>query len=287
MEEDAIVGETEAGMPSVGARLREAREMAGLDIAQIAAVTRIPQRHLQSIEEGRFSALPSRTYTLGFSRSFARAVGLDEHEILVQLREELAAGDPVDRGVPARFEPGDPARVPDRGLAWFALLATVLLLAGIYAFYQSYFAPGIDPAPLRDERAATIAASPVPTASDRSAASPVASGPVVFTNEADGTWVRFYDGAGKRLFEGIMARGDSFTVPADAANPQIRTGRPYAFAITVGGKPVPRLSDKDEIVSDLPVSAAALLARPPAPPPAQRPSPASSPAPAASATPAT
>lgn len=286
MEQDVNGEGNQPALHGVGARLRKAREAAGFDLAQIAAQTRIPQRHLQSIEEGRFSALPSRTYAVGFSRTYARAVGLNEHEIIDQVREELAMGSLDDRGVPARFEPGDPARVPDRGLAWFALLATVLLLAGIYAFYQSYFAPGIDPAPLRDESAPAAVASPKPTGSN---AAPVASGPVVFTNEVDGTWVRFYDGAGKRLFEGVMAKGDSFTVPTDAANPQIRTGRPYAFAITIGGRAVPRLSDKDEIVFDVPVNAAALLARPPAPPPtaATSPAPAMAPTQAASATPAT
>ncbi|QKG72049.1 helix-turn-helix domain-containing protein [Erythrobacter mangrovi] len=264
MEEDDIVEGTGAGADSVGSRLRVAREKAGLEIAQVAAETRIPQRHLQSIEEGKFSTLPSRTYAIGFSRTFARAVGLDEHEIMAQVREELAAGASDDRGVAARFEPGDPARVPDRGLAWFALLATLLLLAGVYAFYQSYFAPGIDPAPLREESVPVAAASPATISPVLEAVQPTVSDPVVFTNEVDGTWVRFYDGEGERLFEGIMARGDTFTIPADAVNPQIRTGRPYAFAITVGGKSVPRLSEKDETVSDVPVTATALLARPPA-----------------------
>lgn len=260
MEEDAIVEGAEAKAGRVGVRLREAREAAGLDIAQIATQTRIPQRHLQSIEDGKFSSLPSRTYAIGFSRTYARAVGLDENEIIAQVREELADGNGDDRGGASRFEPGDPARVPGRGLAWFALFATLLLLAGIYAFYQSYFAPGVDLAPLRGGEPVAVT-SRAPSAPAVSPEQKSATGPVVFTNEVDDTWVRFYDGEGQTLFEGIMAKGDTFTVPADAVDPQIRTGRPYAFAITIGGKPVPRLSERDEIVSNVPVSVAALLAR--------------------------
>ena len=61
----------------------------------------------------------------------------------------------------------------------------------------------------------------------------------MFTSLADGTWVKFYDGTGKRLFEGQMAKGQSYTVPGDAQDPKAWTGRPNALAITVGGQPVP------------------------------------------------
>lgn len=262
MEEDTTFEEQASHTGRVGDRLRAAREQAGYDLEQVAAETRIPLRHLESIEAGQFGALPSRTYAVGFSRTYARTVGLDEREIIDRVREELAEGDLDPRAVPSKFEPGDPARVPGRGLAWFAVLAGIILVAGIYAFYSTYFAPGLGPAPLQDpaeQAAADNAANAAPAATP--AAAPT-GGPVVFTNEMDGTWVRFYDAADNTLFEGIMAAGDKFTVPADADGPQIRTGRPYAFAITVGGQSVPKISEADEVVSKVPVSAEALLARP-------------------------
>ena len=267
----------------VGARLKAAREAAGKDLAQVAAETRIPQRHLVTIENGALTDLPARTYAVGFSRTYARSVGLDEREIVEQVRAELAANEGMDTG-PARFEPGDPARVPGRGLAWFALFAVLLLVGGIYAFYSSYFAPGMGPAPLREARAPAVAA---PTeAAAAATATPAAAGPVVFTSELDGLWVKFYDGAGERLFEGQMAKGDSFTVPADADNPQIWTGRPDLLAITIGGQSVPKLSQELETIRDVPVSAAALRERAapaPAPTTASAPAPAQTSVPAASA----
>ncbi|MEZ5680406.1 MAG: DUF4115 domain-containing protein [Erythrobacter sp.] len=276
MEEETTFEERATHTGRVGERLRVAREKAGFDLEQIAAETRIPLRHLESIEAGQFGALPSRTYAVGFSRTYARTVGLDEREIIDQVREELAEGDLDPRAVPSKFEPGDPARVPGRGLAWFAVLAGIILVAGIYAFYSTYFAPGLGPAPLQDpaeQAAAEAAANPAPAATPTAAPT---GGPVVFTNEMDGTWVRFYDAADNTLFEGIMAAGDKFTVPADADGPQIRTGRPYAFAITVGGRSVPKISEVDEVVSKVPVSAEALLARPA---PTATPNPATTPAP--------
>ena len=272
METNEHVEETPPTADTVGARLRAAREAKGYEIDQIAAETRIPQRHLEAIEHDNFAALPSRTYAIGFSRTYARAVDLDENEIIGRVREQLASGDAGERMVPAKFEAGDPARVPGRGLAWFAVIAAILLLGGIYAFYRSYLAPGLGPAPLQDETEQVATNETAPEATP-SPATP--TGPVVFTNEVEGTWVRFYDAAGDSLYEGIMAVGDTFTVPEGAQNPQIRTGRPYAFAITVGGQAVPRISEEDEVVSDVPITAEALLERPAAPA-----TPAATPAPA-------
>ncbi len=266
-DEQTLENEPVAEATGVGARLRQAREEAGLDLTQVAAETRIPQRHLLTIENGSLTDLPARTYAVGFSRTYARLVGLDEREIVDQVRMELAQGN-EQSVTPAKFEPGDPARVPGRGLAWFALFAAILLMGGIYAFYSSYFSPGLGPAPLQAPEEQVAANAQGAANSTAQAAKPVPSGPVVFTAEMDDTWVKFYDGKGDRLFEAQMAKGDSFTIPENAQEPLVWTGRPYALAITIGGKPVPKLSEKDEIIKDVPVTAEALLARAeqPAPP---------------------
>lgn len=258
-EEGGIVGDNIAPAGRAGDRLREAREAKGLEIDQVAAETRIPKRHLESIEAGDFAALPSRTYAIGFTRTYARTLDLDEKNLLDQVRAELAEGRPQVSERPAKFEPGDPARVPGRGLVWFAILAAVLLLGGIYAFYSSYFTPGLGPAPLQNPEEQVVAndapqqvAAPEPQPEE---------GPVVFTSEMDGTWVKFYDATGTRLYEAQMDEGDSFTVPDDANEPQVWTGRPYALAITINGREVPKLTEEDTVVRDVPVSAEALLSR--------------------------
>lgn len=248
-------------LDSTGQRLRRAREAAGMTVEQLAAETRIPQRHIETIERGEFAALPSRTYATGFSRTYARAVGLDENDVLTQLRAELGQSG-TDRLATPRFEPGDPARVPSRGLTWLSLLAIVLLAVGGYAFYRSYFAPGLGPAPLEEPRPV----APQPNAPATIPA--VATGEVVFTALEEGVWVKFYDRNGRQLMQKQMAQNESYVVPADAEGPQIWTGRPDALRITVGGKPVPKLSDDERVMKDVPVTAEALLARPPAGPPA-------------------
>lgn len=246
-----------------GAMLAKARAKAKLDLAEVSARTRIQQRHLAAIEAGNYDQLPSRTYAVGFSRTYARLLGLDERAVADQVRLDLQTGTPQGPLRPDRFEPGDPARVPSRRLAWLTVLAGAVLVIGAFTFYRTYFSPGLGPAPLTEPTRPAARPSPAPSAP---AAAPVAAagGAVVFTSLADGTWVRFYDGAGKRLYEGQMARGQSFAIPAEAAGPRIWTGRPHAFAITVGGQPVAALGDREVVMKDVPVDAAALLARAPA-----------------------
>ena len=45
----------ETHLPSVGEQLRAAREQKGLSLEDIAAQTRIPRRHLESLEESDWS----------------------------------------------------------------------------------------------------------------------------------------------------------------------------------------------------------------------------------------
>jgi transcriptional regulator with XRE-family HTH domain len=257
-DENAII----QSPPGVGEQLRAAREAKGLSLEQVAAETRIPQRHLIAMEAGDFAKLPGRTYAVGFARTYAKTVGLDADEIGTSVRAELDAQS--DEGYrPASFEPGDPARVPSRALGWFAGFAVLLLLAGGFFFFRTIFAPAgelpslVEQQQAQQGRQRTTARNALPGAS--TAANP--TGPVVFTALAPGIWVKFYDASGKQLMQKQMAQGESFTIPANAQGPMLWTGRPDALAITVGGNPLPKLAEQERVMKDVPVTAAALLAR--------------------------
>jgi cytoskeleton protein RodZ len=263
---DEQVGQEDTTQRSLfgpGTRLRQAREQAGLTLQQVAAQTRIGARHLEMIEAEDFAHLPARTYAIGFSRSYAKVVGLDGDEIVGEVREALDMLQPDQYSSnSATFEPGDPARVPSSGLGWLTALAALLLLVGGYFFYRSFFVPGAE-LPSLVERSP---AGPKPP-QHRAAAKPPApnSGEVVFTALEDAIWVKFYDANGRQLMQKQMAKGETYVVPADAEGPQLWTGRPDALSITVGGKAVRPLADKEQVVKDVLVTAQALLARPATP----------------------
>jgi cytoskeleton protein RodZ len=254
------VGEP-AGTATVGARLRAEREATGLSLTEIANRTRVPMRHLEAIESGDYSALPGSTYTLGFTRSYAKALGLDENAITAEMREELAQGG--FHGVVARapaYEPADPARVPSRGLAWTAAAFAVALLAA-YFIWRS-FALSPETSSDKAEKAVAEAAIKGGGATKAAPAATAPNGAVVIT-ATDTVWVKVYDADNKRLYENEMKAGDSFTVPADANNPMIVTGLPQMLNVTVGGTAVPPLGTGERSISGVGVSAAALLARKP------------------------
>lgn len=257
---DDSPNEEEFRFHTVGEQLKGERERQGLSLSDMAAKTRVPMRHLESIEKSDFASLPGTTYTLGFARSYARALDMDAAKVSSELRAEMAQGGHEGYQAPTQnYEPTDPSRVPSRALAWTAALIGVLLVAG-YLFWRSMTlepAPAAAP-PLEVKAPRGEAAQPAPS----TGAAP--TGDVVLT-ATDTVWVKIYDAENKALYEKEMQRGDSFTIPKDANKPMIVTGRPQTLSVTVGGKPVPPLGSADQTVADLEVSAAALLARTPAP----------------------
>lgn len=250
----------ELPLDGAGAKLRRAREQAGLSLGDIASRTKIAERHLASIEEGNYTALASRAYAIGFARNYARALGLDEKEIAASVRDDFDdMVSAMDRRPPPAFEPGDPARVPGSRLAWIAALSALAAILVTALIWRNFYTPGATLPDLTAPRAEAPAATAAPA---QAAAAPAPSGPVVFTATIPAVWVKLYDADGKQLLQKELALGESFTVPPEARGPMLWTARPDALQITIGGQAVPRISDKQEKVKDVPVSAAALLARP-------------------------
>jgi cytoskeleton protein RodZ len=76
-------------MPSVPDRLREGREALGLNVYEVADITKIRTDHIRALEEGRFDAFAAPVYVRGFIRTYARLLRLDQDQIMADLDEEL------------------------------------------------------------------------------------------------------------------------------------------------------------------------------------------------------
>lgn len=251
----------EACLGGPGEMLRAAREAQRLDLSHIAAQTRIPLRHLEAIEAEDFESLPGRAYAIGFARTYAKALGLDEVAVVEAVRAELADG-AMRRTVPSPgMEPGDPARLPSRGLAWATAGAVVVLALGIFAYAGNRFGAGTEPGSLLAPEPAESAAAPATPAAAPQAAAAVPNGPVVLTALEDGIWLRLYEEGGERLTERTLKLGESVEVPLAARDPRINTGRPDALSVTIGGQQVAKLADRPQTISGMAVSAAALAGR--------------------------
>jgi cytoskeletal protein RodZ len=248
---------------TVGEKLRAAREAQKLELSEIASRTRIPQRHLEAIENGNYDGLPSVTYAMGFAKSYARAVGADEVALGRQLREEL--GDRPERPAPPPpYDFDERSRVPSSGIAWTGAIVAILVLIGVGLWYgTNLFRGGAsvdEPVAIENvvDAGNATAAAPAPA--------PIGGGQVTLV-AIDTVWLRVTDANGKRLFEKEMAAGERYDVPADADRPRVRTGRPDRLQVLLNGSNVAPLGAGVETV-EADVSAAALQARGASTPPA-------------------
>jgi len=210
-------------------------------------------------------------------------------EVADQLRGEMGGS----RATPTAevFEPADPARTMPKGLVIGAILAViVLVLVMSWLSRRSLEQP--------DETAANTAApaaSATPPPAAAPPAAPAAQGPVVLT-ATDAVWLQVSEKGGATLFSGLLQPGQSYTVPATATAPVLKTGKPEALRVTVGtavappvGPAATRISDVSLLPADLLRAGAAAAPAPaaPAPRPAgNRPAPRSTPPAAAAPQPA-
>ncbi len=253
----------ELNLHSVGDMLRHAREQKNLNIEDIAKTTRIPQRHLESIETGDFAALPGRTYAIGFAKSYARTVGLSEVTIGSQLREEMddqghSAYEPETSG----YAPANPSNIPPKYLAWTAGGIAAVLLIGFLVWRTLFLEPAdfIDEGPEAEFTESETIDGTLEGTIDPVGPTPSDTGTVTLT-ATETVWLKIYDEDGERLFEKEMSAGEQYSVPADAKGPQILTGRPDALTVTIDGAVVAPLGTADRTIKDVGISAAALLAR--------------------------
>ena len=256
MDEELV----ETDVPSVGERLRAAREEKGMSLEDIAAQTRIPRRHLESIEKADWDKLPAPTYTIGFARSYASSVGLDRADIADQLRTEIGGSRPQTMLSPEVFEPADPARTMPKTLV-FGAIAAVLVLVLVMTWLNNR---SLEP----DETTADAPAATAPAAAPPSVPAPVApaQGPVVLS-AIEPVWLQVSEKGGAALFAGTLQPGQTYAVPASATAPVLKTGKPEALRVAVGNTIAPAVGPAATTVNDVSLLPADLLkaGRPAAP----------------------
>ena len=155
-----------------GAFLRDARERRGKSLQQIASETRIPQRHLDALEQGHLDQVPGGMYRRAEVRAYADAVGLDRGVALAHLEHVLEQQDAADM-------PHVRTPLPEpRSRNWSVYLALGLLTAATLwaaSRWQTQFAPIVDPPAGATEPLATTAPpSALPPSETRTADVPAA-----------------------------------------------------------------------------------------------------------------
>jgi cytoskeleton protein RodZ len=273
-------------MSSVGETLRRERLRTGLDLERISQETKISVRMLELIEADQFEKLPGGVFAKSFVRQYARAMGIDEDELVRELEKTL---EPAPDTLP---KPEDTAKAqpeihvprvaqwsgaanrlrPASSLPALALVVLVMLAcSAAYTWWQkSRHTPQVSA--LATEKIENPAApqppgTPQPTASSPTASAPsVAQAPVsqapptppaismpveagalnIALTAEEPTWVRAATANGKIMFSGILQPNE--TKSLSAVEPMtLRIGNAGGVAISLNGKSIPAVGPKGQV----------------------------------------
>ena len=223
-----VGGEQRCG---TGARLRDAREKAGLSLAQAAESLHLDPRTLEALEAEDFAALGADVYVRGHLRRYAELIGESPAQLQELYARSARAAHPDLTRIPHR-EPGRGAarlvRGSLQGLAGFALFALLWWLLTT---------PGEKPQPLAT--AALPASGAAATQASAGAAALPAPGATQLGLKFSGlSWVEVSDASGRRLLQGLYAAGSAPRTVSGAPPLRVVLGNAAAVGLRVNDQPL-------------------------------------------------
>lgn len=134
---------------SLGEKLRQAREERGFTLSEVAEQTRISSLYLESIENDDYRILPGGIFNKGFVKSYAKFVGLNEQEALLDYSQLLAESEGPDTGDLKLYKPE--VLTDDRSSASmtptiiFAVVILALMTGGVLFLVSYLKQPAAEP----------------------------------------------------------------------------------------------------------------------------------------------
>ena len=121
-------------MESPGKFLKRERETRSISLDQISNFTKIKEHHLKAIEEDRYEVLPPALYVKGFLIGYARCLGLDPRDIVLQYEEYKKSLIPPE---PVQLQPEAPPKKKIRQWFLLSLVFAVILSTGFFILYPA------------------------------------------------------------------------------------------------------------------------------------------------------
>ena len=175
---------------SIGGTLAEARQQAGLTVAEVSTRTRIGQGLIHAIEQDEFGACGGDFYARGHIRAIATAVGADPQPLVSEYDAEHPYGSPATLEELLKRQPPRTPRGPRHGRGrgrrrWLVPAVYLFWLAGIgFVAIELTSGPGGSQPPVAGSSSHTAAQtpaashSPQPSPRSASASSPASPPPV-------------------------------------------------------------------------------------------------------------
>ena len=235
----------------VGIALRDARVARNLSLAEVSAVLRIREAHLEAIELEDFDQLPGNVYAIGFIRTYAQYLELNDSDLIMRFKAASVESGMADMV----FEEEETEQIS-------GALKISLLVVGALVVYVLWLVAGTknegitvstvvqipaapveapaaptSPAVVADEAAASSAAAietpATPRASDEAASAAatiegsadvqpnaqlIDTTPAPYKVEIRATrrtWMRLENAQGRVLFSSVIDEGEGFELPDD------------------------------------------------------------------------
>lgn len=226
-------------MTEVSARLRAARERAGLTIEDVSASTRIRAASLEAIERGDFASLPGQFYARAFLRTYASHLGLSPNAIVAEYDAEQPR-------TPPPHDPSPPAwqSTARRASSQFVAAATstgvvIALVVALLALAVTRYGRKTQATPESGAVATTGSAPPAPAGSNgQSPAAPATAAPQMLAIDIQAAGPIWVTGAadGKRVLYRLLAPGERVSIKARDSL-AFRVGDASAFTYSINGSP--------------------------------------------------
>jgi cytoskeleton protein RodZ len=235
-------------MAVIGPELKQIREKRGISLLEISASTKVGRRLLEALEQDRLDLFPGAFFAKGIIRTYARAVGLDEHDIVDRY---MKAGLLVEADPPRSIVLAPPPRRIRRALyAGLAVLVVAALTFALYSLIKSGKSPA---APAPSSVAPTVVPEPRASEPVTSAAPPPASGLAFEFAVTAPTWIQVY-ADGELKVDGIKLAGARFQVRAEKEL-VLHLGNAGGLTAALNGKPLKSFGRYGAVVKDIRVTA--------------------------------
>ena len=116
----------------VGALLKAARVERNLTVEDVVLVIRIRKLYIEALEKGNFETLPGRAYVIGFIRSYAHHLQLDENELLRRV-DLLSISPPKPISLPFRVAIKNQTKAPYIIVILFVTLGLVVFFSLLWS----------------------------------------------------------------------------------------------------------------------------------------------------------
>ena len=234
---------------NLGARLQKRREGFGLSVSDMSASTHIREDYIEALERLDEGALPAIGYSLGFVRTYAKALGMDGNVAVKEYKADIALTKMPLRDAPHVILRRH-IRLP-RGFVSAISVASVAMLIGVWYGTQSEAIATPDPQPVLAPQYSALQPS-----------EPIMQDGLFTLRATSPSWIQIRDAQGTVQVSRIFVTGGTWQGPTtagysvsvrDAGAIELYKGATLIGPLGDAGEPINGLTLSHDLSQSLPM----------------------------------